>query len=65
MTDKEVNEIVRSIELSEELAERLSKIARTYGSSPSEAAEYLVRWALDRMESRPAIAEDRGQRASA
>ncbi|MCJ7737702.1 MAG: alpha-L-fucosidase, partial [Anaerolineae bacterium] len=65
MTDKEVNEIARSIELSEELAERLSKVARTHGSSTSEAAEYLVRWALDRMESRPAIAEDRGQRASA
>jgi len=65
VTDKEVNEIVRSIELSEELAERLTKAARTYGASPSEAAEYLVRWALDRMESRPAIAEDRGQRASA
>ena len=65
MTDKEVNEIVRSIELSEELAERLAKAARTYGASTSEAAEYLVRWALDRMESRPAIAEDRGQRASA
>ena len=65
MTEKEVNEIVRSIELSEELAERLTKIARTYGSSTSEAAEYLVRWALDRMESRPAIAPERGQRASA
>jgi len=65
VTEKEANEIVRSIELSEELAERLTKTARTYGASTSEAAEYLVRWALDRMEARPAIAEDRGQRASA
>ena len=65
MTDKEVTEIVRSVELSAELAERLTKIARTYGANTSEAAEYLVRWALDRIESRPAIAADRGQRAGA
>lgn len=55
----------QTIQLSRSLAQRLDKIAKSYGATRSEAAEYLVQWALDRMESRSAIAEARGQREDA
>ncbi len=55
----------RTVELSESLSRRLDKIAKAYGATRAEAVEYLVRWALDRIESRPAIADERAQRADA
>ena len=55
----------RTVELSESLSRRLDKVAKAYGATRAEAVEYLVRWALDRIESRPAIADERAQRADA
>ncbi len=53
----------KTVTLSDALAVRLSKVARNYAANDSEAVEYLVRWALDRIESRPAVAEATGQRS--
>ncbi len=55
----------RQVELSESLVARLGEVAALYGSNQSEAVEYLVRWALDRIEARPAIVKGRGQRSEA
>jgi alpha-L-fucosidase len=65
MTKDEPTELDRTVQLSEPLAERLDKIAKSYGATRSETAEYLVRWALDRRGPRSAIAETRGQRRGA
>ncbi len=65
MPDNEQGQLDRNIQLSEPLARRLDKVAKSYGASTSEAVEYLVRLALDRIELRSAIEETRGQRIEA
>ncbi len=65
MTNDDQHELDLSVELSEPLVQRLDKVAKSYGASRSEAVEYLVRLALDRIELRSAIEETRGQRTEA
>jgi alpha-L-fucosidase len=65
MADKSTGNDRKKIELSKPLAARLEKVAEQYGSNQSEAVEYLIRWALDRLESQPAIATSRHQRPEA
>jgi alpha-L-fucosidase len=65
MIEDDLQEVVNSFELSEALTNRVNAAAAQYGVHPSEAVEFLVRWALDNVTFRPAIAPERGQRPDA
>jgi len=57
--------LVRTIDLPDWLAHRLTEAAKSQATTPAEMAQYLIRRALEDLESRPAIVEARAQHTGA